>query len=123
MTELSFLIKLLLLDELPKPIKEMVAERIREVEMLLCKSGDAYTQVKVNLPQTHQVPINFPGVISSRNGGPPSTQPPPPPIIAEQPEVVAQTPQTQAALASRQQAIDAALSGKIDKVNGRPRKF
>lgn len=46
------------------------------------------------------------------------TAPEPQPVA-----VIAQTPAAQAAMASRQAAINASLSGKVDKETGRPRKF
>lgn len=48
----------------------------------------------------------------------------PPPAAAPEPvAVIAQTPAAAAAVQSRQASIEAALSGKVDKIAGRPKKW
>jgi len=76
-----------------------VAERIRQVEQQL----QAPAARHIVLPNESQRAI----------------APPAPPQVAQ----VAQTAAAQAALESRHQAISEALSGKINKELGHPRKF
>lgn len=115
MSELSFLIDLLLNHKLPKVTRDAIAGRIKEVE----SNASSHRPVLA--------PIR-PAAISAQ---PPSTQAildrnpdlaaaiaPPVPV-----ENIAQTPATIAAINSRNQAISESLSGKVDKVTGRPRKF
>lgn len=106
MTELTFLVELLLNHRLQKPTKDAVATRIKEVEAAIAQLP----------PQSPLRPMPAPAVVSSRD------------VAARHPEVVpvvavAQTPAASAALASRQQAINESLAGKINKDTGRPRKF
>lgn len=119
MTELAFLLELLLNHKLPRPTKVAVTERIKEVEQRL---GNATLQRPA-------APLQSQGFI------PPHLANQAPSTIAamarhpdlaaalEQPAVVAQTPAAQAALASRQQAIAIATSGKEEKGRTSPRKF
>lgn len=104
MTELTFLVELLLNHRLQKPTKDAVATRIKEVEAAIAQLP----------PQSPLRPL--PAAVSSRD------------VAQRHPEVapvaiVAQTPAASAALASRQQAINESLAGKINKDTGRPRKF
>lgn len=112
MNELSFLVELLLHHKVPKAIRELVAERIKVI------SGSApqrpVIQGQQQAPSTQAALARHTGL----DPGPGFVPPTPEPVA-----VVAQTPATVAALNSRQEAINAALSGKVDKVSGRPRKF
>ncbi len=107
MTELTFLVELLLNHKLQKPTKDAVASRIRDVEAAMA-----------TLPPTHPVRPMPNGVVQAA-----SMQA----IIDRNPDlapaVVAQTPAAVAAINSRQTAINESLAGKIDKATGRPRKF
>lgn len=99
-TELTFLISLLLNDELPKNIKELVAERIKQVEA-------NYTTPKYTVEPSAGGTGGM-GTIVNGNVIPTSV------------------PQTQAAaqaLAARQAALDAAASGKPMKGATGPAKF
>lgn len=106
MTEFSFLLELLLEHKLPKVTKERVTERIKEIEMAQRNTAPA-----VHRSPTVQIQAQSTLAAMDRHA-------------AEEPVVnVAQTPATQAALASRQAAISESLVGKINKETGRPRKF
>lgn len=99
MTELSFLIKLLLNDELPKTIKAEVAERIGEVEAEL-----------VHKPFANKVGVPIGNAGSSGYQGAASLEPP-----------IPITPQASAALQARQEAMSKA--GKIEPGRTSARKF
>jgi hypothetical protein len=139
MTELSFLIDLLLNHDLPKPTKDAIAMRIREVEASICNQNLAASKLSpiVSAPRsqnTSSVPMQAQSTLDAiaRHEAMGFTAPqlpivhpqqlPPemPPIPVEQ---VAQTAAAAQAINSRNQAISEAIAGKIDKVNGRPRKF
>ncbi len=111
MTELSFLIELLLNHKLQKVTKDAIAERIKEA------SGP-------NAIQQH-VPNGVRSLSPMVAMQSPSTQA----ILDRNPDLVVpiesvgQTPAAQAAIASRQQAIAQALSGKPEKGQTSPRKF
>ena len=114
-TELSFLLELLLNHKLPKLTKDLVSERIKEVEQRLSNASPVthVTQRSVSVP--YQAPST---VALMEKHGIEIPQPAPVPI-----EQVAQNPATAQALASRQQAIAQALSGNFPKGQERPRKF
>jgi hypothetical protein len=111
MNELSFLVNLFLNHRLPRATKEYVAARISEIEANLTQQPTAPKAVHPfpGLPQAASTMA-----ILARN---PDLMPP------AKVEVIAQTPATVAAMASREQAISESMSGKVDKVTGRPRKF
>lgn len=100
MTELSFLIDLLMNHKLPKVTKELIAARIKEVE------------------ETYQAPV----AQQVRSSAPLRQRAVPAPA-AEPVAVVAQTPATAAAMAERQQLINDNINRKFDKEAGAPRKF
>lgn len=109
MTELSFLIDLLLNDELPRPIKELVAKRIKEVEETFAAKPPQPTHaIRSTLPQAPSTLANL------------AKHPEPMAVPIEQ---IAQTPAAAQALASREAAINASIEGKVNKETGRPRKF
>lgn len=127
MTELSFLIELLLNHELPKPTKDLIASRIKEVEGRLTQYPQSipYMQaaqpVKTTLsqaPSTLALMAKYGDIVHSTI---PIPVPQMPPVIPV--EQVAQTPATAAAMNSRNEAIAQALSGKPEKGATRPRKF
>ena len=112
MTELSFLLDLLLNHKLTKPTQTAIKERIKEVEAQF-----ASQPVR---PQVQRVP----------NGQAPSMQAaieameaekgnvPPPPN-----QIPAQTAAAAGALRRRQEAINIAISGKEEPGRTSPRKF
>lgn len=107
MTELSFLINLLMNHKLQKVTKDLIAERITEVE--------------ANFNAKHPMPVNTTGVAQApstlalleKHGALPPGEGAP----------IAQTAATAAAMASRQQAIAQQLSGKPEKGATSPRKW
>ncbi len=115
-TELGFLLDLLLNHKLPKPTKDLVAGRIREVETMLSTtqvripagSGITPAMISNQAPSTQAIMARNPDLI------------PPPPVPIE---AVAQTQATAAALAARQQSIAQAMSGKPVPGETKPRKF
>lgn len=108
MTELSFLIELLLKHDLPIATKELIAERIKEVE--------------ANLHANFQAKPAYAPIPSLQS--PPAYAVPKMPAMPQVPvEQVGQTPEAIAAMQSRSQAIAEAISGKIPKGQERPRKF
>lgn len=126
MTELSFLIELLLNHDLPKVTKDLVAARIRTVEERLVAVP--------NMPSTtsrtmtvHAVSQQAPSTVAAmiRHGElPAATASQLPPIPAPEPvEIIAHTPAAIAALQQRNNAISEALSGRVDKVAGKPKKW
>jgi hypothetical protein len=123
MTELSFLIELLLNHDLPKATKDLIAERIKEVESKLYVTQSpkpALQQVSyVTGPQ--QAPSTLAAMARHENLPPiiPAPEMPPIPPV----EHIAQTAATAAAINHRNEVIAAALSRKIDKQSGRPRKW
>lgn len=119
-SELSFLIELLLKHKLPSATLDLIAERIKDVEVMLT---------------THRSPMQISPkpAISLPFQQAPSTQALLDkhaamgivgPVSEPQPvAVIAQTQAAAAAMASRQQAIAESIAGKTDKTTGRPRKF
>lgn len=113
MTELTFLIDLLLNHKLPKATKDAVAARVIDVEKLLATIPPTYPNRPMPNVNSNQAPSMQ--AIMARN---------PDLAIASEPvAVIAQTPQAVAAMNSRAAAIGESMAGKIDKVTGRPRKF
>ncbi len=117
MTELTFLIELLLNHKLQKETKDAVAARIKDVE-------NTFTIRPTNLvpskPVVAGVSIQAASTQAILDRNPDLAVVLAPPIPVEQ---VAQTPAAVAAMNSRAQAINESLSGKVDKTTGRPRKF
>lgn len=136
MTELSFLIDLLLNHELQKPTKDAIAVRIIEVEAQI--TCPAVARVLSSASQITATSLPYPSGVRqvqstldamARHGEIGHTAPiihpqqlPPemPPIPVEH---IAQTQAAAQAMNSRNQAIAESIAGKIDKVTGRPRKF
>lgn len=115
MTELSFLIDLLLNHKLPKVTKDIVAGRIRKIQQDIDMSK--------SLGELNEIKRNLPAQISSRDvaqRNPELVPPPMPPIPVE---AIAQNAVTAAAVNSRNQAIAESIAGKVNKDTGRPRKF
>ena len=96
MSELSFLISLILNEKLPLELKQLIADRIQAVEQGMGRSQILF-------------PNQLPPVTQVQNVAPIQN--------------VAQTPAAAAALASRQQAISMAASDKPEPGRTSPRKF
>ncbi len=120
MSELSFLIDLLLNQRLSKPVKELIANRIREIE------------IKGHQPTVKTTPLPYPLLA----GMPPNIANQSPSTIAnflkeqaqnEPPQtetpIVAATAQAAMAMEARNTAIKAAMSGKPEPGRTSPRKF
>jgi len=99
MSELSFLIDLLVNHKLSKSVKELIVERIKLIDQPAMGRPAPRAMPRQDL--THTIP-----------------QPAPIPV-----EQIAQTPEAAAAIASRNEALNAALSGKILRGQERPRKW
>ena len=129
-SELSFLIDLLLNHKLVKATAELIAERIKEVEANL-SARPAMHQPIAQVPKTPHIAAQAPSMqaIMARHpdliaGVPVQQELNSDSMLVPSPiAVIAQTPAASAAMASRNQAINESISGKIDKVSGRPRKF
>lgn len=128
MTELTFLLDLLLNHRLPAATKAAVSDRIREVEKQLSAGypippqAQAIRQAVLNSPIPAHLVNQAPSTIAAmmkHDGAPIALAPPAEaPVI---PAVIAQTPAAQQALASRNEAI--LNAGTIEKGRTRPRKF
>lgn len=128
MTELSFLLELLLEHKLGKSTKDAIKNRIKDIEL---KSSTSSNWTTVTYPPQPQRPL--------KTAQSPSTQrildemaneqqvmSPEPQAIHEapgMPAVIAQTPAAIAALNARAQAISIAISGREQKGRQSPRKF
>jgi hypothetical protein len=119
-TELAFLLDLLLNHRLPQATKVAITDRIKEVEKCLTfapqkvgpvghHSGPVPPQLANQAPSTIAALAKHPDLVAQ--------------MVPEPVAVIAQTPATAAALASREQAIQQAMSGKVEKGRTSPRKF
>lgn len=120
MTELGFLIDLLLNHKLPLSTKTAITTRLKAVEEELQSRPKQMSSMSINGIPTPISPIvaaQAPSMqaIMARN---PDLIAPSAPVA-----VVAQTPAAMAAMASREQAISESMMGKTNKETGRPRKF
>lgn len=123
-SELSFLIDLLMNHKLQKVTKDLIAQRIRDVESV-------YSVTKVHIPIAAQVPLppnlrnQAPSTLAAmaRHGDIPTQESHTPPTAPAAVEVIAQTPAAAQAMALRQQAIAQSLSGKPEKGATSPRKW
>lgn len=123
MTELTFLLDLLLNHKLPMATKVAVTERIKEVEARLTVGnmgpiGVARTNAPVTLPShlANQAPSTIAAL--ARHPDLMAALEAPTPVAT-----IAQTPAAQAAIAHRQEMINQAVSGKPEKGRTSPRKF
>ncbi len=125
MTELSFLIELLLNHKLPKETKECIAGRIKEIQLFSSNNqpwpNEVHTQIAS--PKSlgiSQAPSTLAAMAKHGDIPPlPPTEPQGPIPVA----VIAQTPATTAALQARQESIRQAMSGKPMPGETKPRKF
>ncbi len=109
-TELTFLVDLLLNHKLQKSTKDLIAERLKE---FASDPGPRPRAIQASVPPelANQSPSTIAAML--RHAEPVEPQP-----VA----VIAQTPAAVAALNSRQQAINEAMSGKANASGGK-RKF
>lgn len=108
MTELSYLIDLLLNHKLSKATKDSVANRIKEIQ-------EIYKPHPVAKPLAPGGVQQAPSTQAFLDRNPDLIQP------SQPVEVIAQTPATAAALEHRAKSI--ANAGVADKATGRPRKW
>lgn len=120
MTELTFLLDLLLNHKLPVATRVAVTERIRQVEASLLMAPAPARPMPVPPHLANQSPSTVaalqrhPDLIAELAKAQPVVSP-----VA----VIAHTPEAQAAMSARQQAIDLAITGKPEKGRTSPRKF
>ncbi len=123
MTELTFLVELLLNHKLQKPTKDAVAQRIKEEEEAIAALPPqapmrpmpyvgAMQSGNIQAPSSRDVATRHPDLVTT-----PVTGPLPP--VA----VIAQTQAAATALASRESAIASGRSGKPEPGRTSPRKF
>lgn len=125
MSELSFLIDLLLNQRLSKPVKALISDRIKEIEARPRNSAvgqQIYTQPAAVIPAhlLGQAPSTIANFLKSEVS---SADPVSPTPHADEAQVIATTPAARAALQHRREAI---MNGTRDKPEvGRtsPRKF
>lgn len=130
MTELSFLIELLLEHELKADTKKAIAARIKDVESdisqnMIHKQPSVSPVIQYPKGQTNNVGTQAPSTLAlmAKHG---DIEPAPvmPPIPEPMPVTqVAHTPAAAAAMNSRNAAISASIAGKVDKTTGRPKKW
>ncbi len=121
MTELTFLVELLLNHKLQKSTRDIIASRLKEVEEGFVMRGIPAQSPVIFPSNLGQAPSTLAAM--ARHSGSSTTIN----IAASEPSipvaVVAQTPAAVQAMNSRQQAINESMAGKVDKSTGRPRKF
>lgn len=124
MTELSFLLDLLFNHKLPKTAKDVIAARIKEVEEKLNENKDIHIPFGTTRIATTNIPNQSPSTLIAlaKHGVIPLQEMPPIPK-PEPVQVIAQTAATQAAMNSRNEAINRALSGKPLAGQDKPRKW
>lgn len=117
MSELSFLLSLLLEHKLPKLTKLAITDRIKEIEGRQPVQTSGFMQhSQQRPPKTAQSPSTQRILDEMAAEGNPALTP------IEMP-AIAQTPAAAAALAARQEAINIAVSGREEKGRTSPRKF
>lgn len=124
-SELSFLIDLLINPRSLEQLKKDLAERIKQVEENFTNSPSIPGWVRSNPnPLANKINTQAPSTIAAlaRHGEFTHAMPPVPEAVVPV-EQIAQTPQTAAAMQSRQIAIAESIAGKVDKVTGRPKKW
>jgi hypothetical protein len=128
-TELSFLIDLLLNHKLMKSTKDAIAERIKNlsspagnynvpgIPQIAAIDPSGIPQAASTLAAMARHQARDPELLAGTKYGV-NRDPSPVPL-----ESIAQTPAAVQAVNNRQSAINEALSGKINKETGRPRKW
>lgn len=124
MTELTFLLDLLLNHKLPKPTKDAIARRIKDVEVQLQAPSIGRMLPHTQVTQTAStVPAHLvgqaPSTIAAMMKHPDLAAALEPAPVT----VIAQTPAAQAAMNARNEALASAMSGKVEKGRTSPRKF
>lgn len=112
-SELSFLLELALDDTVPKPIKERVVTRIREVERTIEGIRPVPQKTKGGTSSNPQIEIQAPSTQRIMAANPDLIPRPPVPV----------TPLAASALADRQAKINAVINGQEEKGAKFPRKF
>lgn len=127
MTELSFLLELLLEHELPKATQTLIKERVKEIQI---QPQHAYAAPVQRSPRTNQAASTQRTLdqMAEENGLTPvqmSTAMDVASQVQSQtiPNQIAQTPAAVAAMNQRAEAIRIATSGKEEKGRTSPRKF
>ncbi len=132
MTELAFLLDLLLNHKLPLATKKAISERCKEVEQRLTPNNFVGGTVTYTPPPKNNLPPHLanqsPSTIAKLMQHPDlvaqmSQAHVQPVVEPQQPAVIAQTPAAQAAINARQESINLAISGKAEKGRTSPRKF
>lgn len=135
MTELSFLLDLLLTEKLSKPVKEKITVRVRDVEANF-KPMHMQSHMQIHM-QNNQLPpqpgAQSPSTLALMQKHAAQGHPPLPvgtaptlsivPEPAPQPGVTIASPQAAMAIQSREIALAAAISGKPEQGRKSPRKF
>jgi hypothetical protein len=133
MTELTFLVELLLNHKLPKATRDLVAARIKEVEAALPRqmtpihypqpvTAQPYVTSGLSpVPQAASTLAAMARHAQNEPAGPIILAPAVPPVSPV--AVIAQTPAAAAAINARNEAINSAISGKPEKGRTSPRKF
>ena len=118
-SELSFLIELLLNHELTKPTKDLIASRIKDVEQSLSpRSTHVYTTPTAGITQA---PSTL--ALMAKHGDIIVPSVPAPEMPAVPVEHIAKTPLAADAMNRRNQLLQDAVAGKVDKGRTSPRKF
>jgi hypothetical protein len=144
MTELSFLLDLLLNHKLPKATREAVTQRIKDVETRLSSAAPSFRVSAAPAPVPFQLPPGAPpqspstlaamarhaandaGIPMQRQDIAVVQDTPGLAVLGTeptQPAVVAQTPAAMAAMLQRNEVIARAASGKPEPGRTSPRKF
>lgn len=126
MTELSFLIDLLLNQKLSKPVKDLIANRIREIESKVAPSS-GQNRTSVPGPPAHligQAPSTIANWMKDNpspmiNAVPANIEP----QAHSEPGILVASQAAAGAINARQQMIDQALSGKPAQGQASPPKF
>ena len=113
MSELSFLLDLLINHKIGKGTKDVLLARIKEIEARapIVPTYAPVAQLNPSIAAAPQAPSTLAAM--ARNGF----------VEEKAPAVIAHTPAAQAAMASRQAAINSALLGKPEPGATSPRKF
>ena len=117
MSELSFLIDLLLNEKLTKSVKDKIAERIKFVEENVNVTPIRAAQA-LPPPKVINGAVQSPSTVAAMERQLANPTAPP-----DQPPVVVASPAAANAIASRNQALNASFSGKPEPGRTSPRKF
>lgn len=115
MTELTFLIELLLNHDLPKVTKDLVASRIKEVEAYLTADRELVPRAPMRAVTNGVIQAPSTLAAMAKHGDAVTAPPVMPPVEAV--TQIAQTPATAAALGQRNAMINAAMAGSPPQKN------